>query len=271
MTDATALITGAAGGIGSEVARRLAKRGYGIIAVDLSQEAVSATLAGVPGVVPVGCDLADRAATDALAARIAGEWAASLELLICNAGVVAPGDVADSGVAAATRQLDVMLVNVTRLIGPAAAVFKARGKGHILATVSMGGIIALPGSAAYSAAKAGLRAYLWALSNELRGTGVAVSGVYPSAVDTPMLMHEATHGGSLLNFFGKVSTAADVADAYDRAMRTRRLAVYVPYSDSIITRIAQSFPWIVPPLLPMVNRLGEKGRRKFLSARGITA
>lgn len=261
----TALITGAAGGIGRVLATRLAGRGYEIIAVDRSEAAVTEALAGVPGVVPVGCDLADRAETNHLAERIFGDWSGTLELLICNAGVVIPGDVAEASPDDVTAQLDVMLVNVTRLIGAGAAAFKARGRGHILATVSMGGIIALPGSAAYSAAKAGLRAYLWALSNELRGTGVAVSGIYPSAVDTAMLRHEAAHGGSPLNFFGTISTASDVADAYDKALASRRLETYLPYSDSVLSRVAQSLPWIVPPLLPVLNRLGEKGRERYLA------
>jgi len=265
-----ALVTGAASGIGAEVARRLAARGYAVIAVDLSAQAAERALAGVPGVIGVGCDLSSREETDALAARIKTEWADTLELLVCNAGVVVPGDAADVSPDDATRMLDVMLVNATRLIGPAAAVLKKHGRGHILATVSMGGIIALPGSAAYSAAKAGLRAYLWALSNELRGTGVAVSGIYPSAVDTPMLVHEATHGGSLLNFFGKVSTVADVADCYDKALRTRRLETYLPYSDSLLTKLAQCCTGLVPLLLPVVNTLGERGRRKYLARLGMS-
>lgn len=262
----TALITGAAGGIGRVLAARLAGRGYQIIAVDLDEGAVAGALAGVPGVTAVGCDLSDRTQTNDLTERIFGDWAESLELLIANAGVVVPGDVAVSGVDNAALQLDVMLVNVTRLIAAGAQVFQERGRGHIMATVSMGGIIALPGSAAYSAAKAGLRAYLWALSSELRGSGVAVSGIYPSAVDTAMLRHEAVYGGSPLNFFGKISTASDVADAYEKALATRRLETYLPYSDSVLSRIAQALPWIVPPLLPMLNRLGEKGRQRYLAS-----
>jgi len=68
----------------------------------------------------------------------------------------------------------------------------------------MGGILALPTSATYSAAKAGLRAFFAALNAELHSSGVHVSGIYPSAVDTPMLRHEATDGGSPLNFVGTV-------------------------------------------------------------------
>ncbi|HWG26694.1 SDR family oxidoreductase [Actinospica sp.] len=265
----TALLTGAAGGIGAEVARRLSAQGYRIIAVDLHAGAVSEALDGLPGIEAVECDLSDPAATAELAARIAGEWAEDLEVLICNAGIIAPGDAVDLPLEVVDRQLAVMLSGPIHVIAAAARTFTERERGHLLATVSMGGIIALPGSAAYSAAKAGLRAYLCALSAELNGTGVAVSGVYPSAVDTPMLMQEATHGGSLLNFVGKISTPSDVADAFERALRTRRLEIYVPYSDSLLTRAVESLPWLLPRLLPPMNRIGLRGRDRFLREHGV--
>lgn len=164
-----------------------------------------------------------------------------------------------------------MLGSVTELVASAARVMKARGRGQIIATVPMGGILALPGSAAYSAAKAGLRAYLAALNAELRGTGFAVSGVCPSAVDTPMLLHEATHDGSLIDFLGKVSTADDVADVVERSLRKRRLERFRPYSDSILCRILESFPWLVPPMLGPAETLGRRGCAKHLARKGIAA
>lgn len=265
----TALITGAAGGIGAEVAHRLSRSGYRVIGVDLLADRVAEVLGDLPDLLAVGCDLGSVEATEELASRIEGEWADELEVLVCNAGVIAPGDVVDVDQAIIDTQLAVMLTGPIRLVSAAARTFSSRGRGHILATVSMGGIVALPGSAAYSATKAGLRAYLCALAVELRGSGVAVSGIYPSAVDTPMLMHEATHGGSLLNFVGKVSTTADVADAYERALRTRRLEVYVPYSDSLLTRTLEGLPWLLPHVLPAMNRTGLKGRDRFLRERGV--
>jgi short-subunit dehydrogenase len=129
----------------------------------------------------------------------------------------------------------------------------------------MGGIIALPGSAAYSASKAGLRALLAAASAEVAGTDIRVSGIYPSAVDTPLLRFEARHGGSALNFVGKVFTAEDVADAYERALDTGRLEVYVPFGDSVTTRLVMLRPALVSRLLPRFERIGERGRTRFLA------
>jgi hypothetical protein len=73
----------------------------------------------------------------------------------------------------------------------------------------------------------------------------------------------------LLNFVGKISTPADVADGFERALRTRRLEIYVPYSDSLLTRAVESLPWLLPRLLPPMNRMGLRGRDRFLRERGV--
>ena len=270
---ALALVTGAAGGIGRAVSARLVAQGRRVVCVErdaaLAAEAAAAVQAAGGGAIAVACDLSDRDAVTALCERVEREWAGDLDVVFLNAGVIVPGDVVDLAARDLRLQLDVMLGSVAELAAAAARAMRQRGRGHVVATVSMGGILSLPGSAAYSAAKAGLRAYLAALRTELRGTGVAVSGIYPSAVDTPMLLHEATHDGSLLNFFGKVSSAEDVADVFERAQRRRRLEHFLPYGDSILCRILECFPWLVPPMLGPAEAIGRRGRRKYLKRKGF--
>ena len=270
MSERLALVTGAAGGIGACVGDRLVRQGFTVLALERDDALAQAAAAAIGGALPVVCDLSDRDAVDAVAARIEGEWADRLELVFLNAGVIVPGDVVDATSARLRLQVDVMLGSAMELAAASARAMRVRGRGHVVATVSMGGILSLPGSAAYSASKAGLRAFLAALRLELRGTGVAVSGIYPSAVDTPMLLHEATHDGSLLNFFGKVSSAQDVADVFERVQRRRRLEHYLPYSDSLLCRALQAWPWLVPPTLRPAEAIGRRGRARYLARKGVT-
>jgi len=259
-----ALVTGAAGGIGGGVARMLRDRGHRIIAVDLDEAAAARAAAALgPGTIPVAADLRRREEVAALAARIREEW--SLDMLVCNAGVIAPGEVADADPATLHDQLDVMLGAPIQLIAAAAPGMRDRGAGAILATVSMGGILPLPGSATYSAAKAGLRAFLTALDAELDGSGVRVAGVYPSGVDTAMLRFEARHGGSVLNFVGDVFTVDQVVAAYERALDGRALEVYLPWSDSLLSRLVVFTPARMKRLLPFFERLGRRGHAKYLA------
>jgi len=264
MSPRLALVTGAAGAIGSGLCRMLARRGYRVVCVDLDTGALESIAQEIGGLAVVS-DATDPEQVGALAARIRGEWAEGLDVLVCNAGVIVPGAVAELPPASVDLHLDVMLRTPMQLIAAALPGMIARGHGHVLATVSMGGILPLPGSAAYSAAKAGLRAYLMALAAELTGTGVAVSGIYPSGVDTPMLRIEARHNGSKLNWLGKVFTVDDVVGAYERALRSRRLEVYLPWSDSVSTRLSAAFPSIANRLIPFFERAATKRHAAYLA------
>ena len=266
MTRSSALITGTASGIGAEVARRFAERGFHIIAVDRTPELAERTATDIgAAVTTVGCDLSDQQQTGVLCERIAGEWRDDLDVLVCNAGVLIPGDIADLSPDDIDLHLDVLLRNPMQLIRAALGVFLDRNRGHIMATVSMGGICPLPASAPYSAAKAGLRAFLAALNSEVSHTNVAISGIYPTAVNTPMLQHEARAGGSALNFVSAVKTVDDVADAYERALAKPKLEIYVPYLESLSARAALWTPSLIPRLIPFFNRIGERGRKKYLA------
>ena len=238
MTQSLAIVTGAASGIGAEVAQRLARRGYGVIAVDRTQELADQAATALGGEsIPVACNLSSASETKTLCQRIATEWPQGLEVLVCNAGVTVPADVADHTPEEIDLQLDVILRSSMHLINAALGVFLPRDRGHVMATVSLGGICPLPGSAPYSAAKAGLRAFLAALNCEVAGTGVSVSGIYPTAVNTPMLEGEARLG-SALNFLSRVLTVNEVADAYEQALDKPKLEIYVPYHESLSARAA---------------------------------
>ena len=85
-----------------------------------------------------------------------------------------------------------------------------------------------------------------------------------AAVDTPLLRWEAAHGGSALNFVGSVLSVERIVAAYAKALDTGRLEVYAPWSDSVTTRLGSAFPAILPRIIPLVNRIGERGRTRFL-------
>ena len=262
MKPCTALVTGAASGIGAEVARRLVRRGHRVIVVDRTDDLAARAAEDIgAGSLAVGCDLATEAGTARLCERIAGDWQ-ELELLICNAGTVVLQEVTDSSADDLDRQLDVMLRSPMQVIRAAVPVFKERERGHVMATVSLSGICPMPTTAAYSAAKAGLRAFLAALNAELAGTRVHVSGIYPTAIDTPML-REALSGDGDLEYLNRVRTVDEVADAYERALDKPKLEIYVPYWDGVIARAVLWNPGMIPKSLALFRRMSERNRREY--------
>ncbi len=259
----TALITGATGGIGQEIAMHLSRRGYRLLLVDFDRDRLDRMAPHYSGSETFLLDQRDLAAVEEFCdIRIAeGEF---VETAIINAGMLGIGNLTEIGRASLTDQITVNLTSSAMIIQSMARRMAGEGRGHILSTVSMGGIVSLKGSTAYSASKFGLRGLLWALRDELKPKGVHVTGIYPAGVDTPMLRHEAFHGGSALNFVGNPVTVTDVANAYMRALDKPRLEIYVPGSEGITGRIAGAWPGLLGRLYPMLERIGESGRQKFI-------
>jgi len=227
-----ALVTGGGGGIAAELAVRLDARGYDLVLADIDHDRMAAVAARLSRPAELlDADLSTRAGIAGLAERIIREHP-DLDLLVNNAGCISPGEVADLDADDLERHVVVMLLAPMHLARAAAIVMRQRGRGDILGIVSMGGIIALRGSASYSASKFGLRGFHTALQQELAPYGVRVMGVFPSGVDTPMLRKEAQHAsGSPLNFVGTVLSAAQIGDACLKALDSGKLETFVPYTD----------------------------------------
>ncbi|MDE0852798.1 MAG: SDR family NAD(P)-dependent oxidoreductase [Nevskia sp.] len=264
-----AVITGGAGGIGLSLAAKLRQRGYELVLVDIDESRLAQAAARLgPGTRTLQADLGSNQGLSLVADFVAGD--SRIGLLVNGAGIIRPGTVLEMSYEEMERHVAINLLAPMRLSQAAARAFAARRSGCILNLVSAAGLVALPGSAAYSASKFGLRGFLIALNQELAGTGVKVRGVFPGAVDTPMLRYEATHGGSVLNFLNKDVLSADqVAEACLRAIDGKRLETHLPVGDSISARILCALPGLMPRVLPYFQKQGEAGLQRFLKSRGL--
>ena len=180
----TALITGAAGGIGRELARQLAARGATVIAVCRTP---SPDLAQLPVRVEAGIDIATDAGCAALSARVAG---LSLHLLIHNAGVLTDESLDafdDSSVARIRHQFEVNALAPLRLTALLAPQLE-QGAKVALITSRMGSIAdnTSGGYYGYRMSKAALNAAGRSLAHDLAPQGVTVAILHPGFVQTPM-------------------------------------------------------------------------------------
>ena len=259
----TALVTGSTGGIGAAVAEKLAEQGYRLILTDVAEERLNQQAENYADCDAHIVDMNDQQAVRALCSRMQEErW--KIDVAFINAGVIVVGNLTELTPEQMDVQLQVNLVASAHLIHTIAKLMAARKSGHIITTVSMGGIVSLKGSATYSASKFGLRGLLWGLRDELSAQNVHVTGIYPAGVDTPMLRHEAHNGGSPLNFVGTPVTVDDISKAVLRAITKPKLEIYVPYSESISGRFASAFPGFLSKTYPFFEWLGERGRQSFL-------
>ncbi len=196
----TAVVTGAASGIGEALAVQLAARGSDLVLVDRDEDRlgkVADRLRAVhPGLAVAAhvADLADEQQTDALAAMLAAEYPGTA-LLINNAGVALGGRFDQVTI----EEFDwVMAVNfraVVRLTHALLPVLKAHPGAHLVNVSSVFGIFAPAGQAAYAASKFAVRGFSEALRHELADDGVGVTVVHPGGVKTRIAESARTGSG----------------------------------------------------------------------------
>ncbi|MFD9453419.1 SDR family NAD(P)-dependent oxidoreductase [Streptomyces sp. NPDC059985] len=228
------LLTGATGGIGSDLAVRLAAQGARLTLTGRREEALKAT-ADACGARTVVADLALRSDVVRLAGTCAGT-----DILVANAALPASGDLLDYTEEQLDRALDVNLrapVLLSRLL---AEHMVARGRGHIVLVGSISGKAATRSTSLYNATKFGLRGFALALRQELRGTGVGVSLVQPGFVrDAGMFADTGATPPSGI----RTVTPRQVTDGVVRAVRRDRCEVNVaPLELRLLSAIAGQFP-----------------------------
>ena len=166
----TALVTGAASGIGAAVARRLAADGAHVVGVDL-----------VAGDDVLRCDVTSTADVEAVVGSLD-----RLDVLANVAGIPQFGRVEQISDDEWDRVLAVDLTGAFKVVRAALPLLKA-SRGCIVNLASVAGIQGQAYTAAYSAAKGGLVAFTKALAVELAPDGVRANCVFPGGVDTPLL------------------------------------------------------------------------------------
>src|SRR3954471_7455183 len=183
LTGRTALVTGAASGIGASVARALAGAGAQVHAVDRDADGL-AGLAASASVATITADLAD---LDNLA-RLPTE----VDILVNNAGIQHVSPVEDFPLDRFELILDLMLVSPFRLIRQSLPHMYERGWGRVVNISSVHGLRASPFKAAYVTAKHGLEGLSKVVALEGGPHGVTSTCINPAYVRTPLVEKQVT-------------------------------------------------------------------------------
>lgn len=214
------LVTGASSGLGPAIARAAHARGATVVLtarradlLDGLREELGERAEALPA------DLADRAAVTALLDRT-GE----VDVLIANAGVSAAGPFETFSAARIDATLEVNLRAPLQLARALMPPMVARGSGALAFVSSLSGKVASPGSSLYSATKFGLRGFALGLHEDLAGTGVGVTCVFPGFVRDAGMFHDS--GAKLPAWIG-MPTPQEVGEATVSGIERGRLEVDV--------------------------------------------
>jgi short-subunit dehydrogenase len=188
-TGGTAVVTGAASGIGEALAEQLATRGSGLVLLDRDADRLAAVADRIRAAHPslavdtAVVDLADDAATTRVAAELAAAHP-GVTLLVNNAGVALGGRFDQVTADEFDWVLSINFRAVVTLTRAFLPVLKTHRGAHLVNVSSVFGIVAPPGQAAYAASKFAVRGFSEALRHELAENGIAVTVVHPGGIKT---------------------------------------------------------------------------------------
>jgi uncharacterized protein len=199
-----AVVTGASGGIGQELARVFAANGFEVL--------------GFSG---EDFDLATPEGVEALYASIDRP----VDVLSLNAGISVGGDFVTGDLAEHLRLIDLNVRGVVHLAGLVAPDMAARGSGRLLFTSSIVATMPGPFQATYNASKSFIQSFSLALRNELADTGVTVTTLMPGPTDTNIFARAGQLDTRLGALIPKADPAGVAEDAFEALMAGRERVV----------------------------------------------
>lgn len=255
------LITGAARGIGAETARLAAARGARLALVGLEPQRLAALAVELgDGHVWFPADVTDQTELDR---AVAGTVAAlgGIDVVVANAGIANRGTIAVGDIEALARTVEVNLTGVMRTVAAAVDEVISR-RGYFLLVSSAAAFTALPGMAAYCAAKAGVEQFGNVIRLELAHRGVRVGTAHPGWIDTDLVRDAQEDLPAFRDALrrlpwpvGATTSVRACAAAFVRAIERRRRRVYVPRPVGLL-QAARSV--VLSPLTDLVIGSGAR-------------
>ena len=266
--DKTVIITGGSEGVGAAAARLFAQAGANLMLVARNRknlESIAAELRDKTRVEIFPMDVSDADSCVDLFKKTQFEFG-RIDVLVNNAGFQARGYVETISAEDLGRTIDVNLkapIMLTRLALP---YIRESSGGAIINVASLAGRTPVPGSAAYSASKFGLRAFTFSLDEEIRGSGIKLAVVSPGPVATQFILADIDKTSDL-TFSQPMSSADEVAQAILDLCGNNQREQAVPAISGVLTTLIYLMPWLGRALRPALERKGSRVKKE-LKAKG---
>ena len=263
--DKVFVITGAAGGIGSHLAKEISLNKAIVVALDVNQNKLNQLMKELPGLnnLSICFDLTDKNQMKKAIEQISNKYG-RIDVLVNNAAITSAERFDERSLDSIEQELSINLLSPLLFTRLAIDLLKKSNDPRIISTVSLGGIFPLGETPIYTTSKFGLRGAMLSLALDLEKKGIKVSSILPSATDTPMLHKEAIEGGNTLQFLDPPQTTDDVIKSFKKTLDNPRFERYPKPSESWLVRIVMLIPDLLPKLMPLFVGRGNKGHKKYL-------
>jgi short-subunit dehydrogenase len=265
----TVIITGASAGVGAACARAFAAQKAKLVLIARGEEALDAIaveLRAQTEVLAISMTVSDTGSCLKLLER-AEQVFGAVHCLINNAGTHLRGDVESRSPEDLAAMVDVNIRAPLVLTAAALPYLRKAGGGAVVMVGSLAGGAPLQGAATYSATKAGLRAFTYALADELRDSNISVGVVSPGPIDTGFIMDNLDEVEDIV-FSQPMSSAEQVANAILKLAKGKRTEICMPASSGILLNLVYLFPSLRRWLRPMFDKKGRKNKEKYRNRRG---
>lgn len=262
--DKTVVITGGSEGVGAATARAFAARGANLVLVARNKrnlETIATELREKTRVQIVPMDVSDAEACVNLFKKAQFEFE-QIHVLINNAGYHERGPVAAVSADNLADMVDVNLRAPIVLCRLAVPLMQEAGEGAIINVASLAGRTPVPGAATYSATKFGLRAFSFALAEELQGSGIKVAAVSPGPIDTGFIMSNIDVVTDL-TFSQPISTADEVAAEIVKLCSNDKRERSMPPVSGLLTYLTYLWPSIGRVMRPLLEKKGRRVKREL--------
>jgi NAD(P)-dependent dehydrogenase (short-subunit alcohol dehydrogenase family) len=261
-----ALVTGARGGMGLEIARRLVARGYEVAVTDVDEAGTTAAAVELgERAWPLVLDVTDTEAVNAAADRVV-ERSGSLDVWVNNAGILHTGLAFEQPIHVHRQMLEVNAVGTMNGTLVAIEKMRASGRGHIINLISLAGLAAATGIVGYSASKHAAIAFSLGMAADLRRgglDGIHISCVCPDGVWTPMIADKLDDANDALSFSGVMLMPGQVAERAVELIDRPKPVLAIPAWRGQFARFFDRHPKLSLRLTPMLMRDALRRQRAF--------
>lgn len=258
------IITGASLGVGAESAQLFAEQGAKLVLIARGKQAldeISDKLRQLTEVMSFSLDVCDTQQYQTILRQVEAQFG-EINILINNAGFHKRGDVEKNAPDDLNKMVAVNLSAPITLSALTLPYIQKAGGGAIVNVGSLAGRAPLQGAATYAATKAGLRAFTYALADEIENPNIHIGVVSPGPIDTGFIMSEIDQVEDIV-FSQPMSTARQVAEAIMAIAAGKSVEICLPTSGGVLTMISYLFPWLRRKLRPALYRKGNKAKEKY--------
>lgn len=255
------ILTGAAGGLGTHLARLLSAEGASLCLTDINEQAlqdVGQTLSGAPVCLIAG-NITEAASREEIVAGTLREFG-GIDILINAAGINPFGVFAKQDPALIQRTIEINTLGPMLLARAVLPTMLEQNSGQIVNIGSTFGSIGFAWFSAYSASKYALRGFSQALRRELAETGIRVTYIAPRAVRTAINSQAVYDMAEAVKM--NMDEPDDVAEQIVKHIRKREKECYLGFPESFFVRINAILPGLVDRAVREQNRRAQKHAEK---------